>query len=52
METMSTEVNCYSFTDDSYEVIHGAELTQTADKLERVKAGHIEQLTSIGMIVN
>jgi len=52
METLPPEVDYYSYADDSYVVVHENNEQRMVEKLEQVIVKHIEQLTSVGMIVN
>lgn len=52
MLSLPSDVNYYSYADDSYAVCHGPNLTLTVQRLEEVIVGHISQLTLVGMIVN
>jgi len=52
MEILPREVDYYSYADDSYVVVHNKDLNQAVSDLERVIVDHVDQLTSVGMIVN
>jgi len=52
MQKLPQRVKYFSYADDSYVVVHEKEVKSTMEVFERVITQHIEELTSIGMIVN